>query len=204
MAAVEAAPTPGAATAAGPIPLRADAQRNRERLLAVAARVLSQAGPDVTLEAIARQAGVGIGTLYRHFPTREALVDAAYRNELARLCDSVGDLLHDMDPDRALRTWMDRFVDYMTTKRGMGDALRALIASGGDPFSHSRVQLTAAVTTLIKAGSTAGVLRSDVQPDDVLLSLSGVSLATADPEQREQAGRMLDLLMDALVVNRQH
>jgi AcrR family transcriptional regulator len=182
--------------------LRADAQRNRERLLEVAARVFSQAGPDVTLEAIAKQAGVGIGTLYRHFPTREALVDAAYRNELARLCDSVDDLLHQLPPDQALRSWMDRFVDYMTTKRGMGDALRALIASGGDPFSHSRVQLNAAVTTLIDAGSTAGVVRTDVQPDDVLLSLSGISLATADPEQRQQAGRMLDLLMDALVVTR--
>jgi AcrR family transcriptional regulator len=182
--------------------LRADAQRNRDRLLEVAVRVFSQAGPDVTLEAIAKEAGVGIGTLYRHFPTREALVDAAYRNELARLCDSVDDLLHAMSPDKALRAWMDRFVDYMTTKRGMGDALRALIASGGDPFSQSRVQLTAAVTTLLRAGSAAGVLRADVQPDDVLLSLSGVSLATADPAQREQAGRMLDLLMDGLVVSR--
>jgi AcrR family transcriptional regulator len=182
--------------------LRADAQRNRERLLEVAAHVFSQAGPDVTLEAIAKEAGVGIGTLYRHFPTREALVDAAYRNELARLCDSVDDLLQELPPDEALRAWMDRFVDYMTTKRGMGDALRALIASGGDPFSQSRVRLTAAIATLLQAGSTAGVLRSDVAPDDVLLSLSGVSLATADPSQREQAGRLLDLLMDGLVVSR--
>ena len=182
--------------------LRADAQRNRERLLEVAARVFSQAGPDVTLEAIAKEAGVGIGTLYRHFPTREALVDAAYRNELARLCDSVDDLLAELPPDKALRAWMDHFVDYMTTKRGMGDALRALIASGGDPFSQSRVRLTKAVATLLAAGSAAGVLRSDVQPDDVLLSLSGVSLATADPAQREQAGRLLNLLMDGLVVSR--
>lgn len=182
--------------------LRADAQRNRERLLDVAARVFSQAGPDITLEAIAKEAGVGIGTLYRHFPTREALVDAAYRNELARLCDSVDDLLAELPPDKALRAWMDHFVDYMTTKRGMGDALRALIASGGDPFSQSRVRLTEAVATLLAAGAAAGVLRSDVQPDDVLLSLSGVSLATADPAQREQAGRLLDLLMDGLVVSR--
>jgi AcrR family transcriptional regulator len=182
--------------------LRADAQRNRERLLEVAARVFAQAGPDVTLEAIAKEAGVGIGTLYRHFPTREALVDAAYRNELARLCDSVADLLAELPPDKALRAWMDHFVDYMTTKRGMGDALRALIASGGDPFSQSRVRLTEAVATLLQAGSAAGVLRSDVQPDDVLLSLSGVSLATADPAQREQAGRLLDLLMDGLVTSR--
>jgi AcrR family transcriptional regulator len=179
-------------------PLRADAQRNRDRLLEVAVRAFSREGPDVTLDAIAKKAGVGIGTLYRHFPTREALIDAAYRNELARLCDSVDDLLHDIPPDKALRAWMDRFVDYMTTKRGMGDALRALIASGGDPFSESRDRLTVAVTILLQAAAAAGTLRPDVEPDDVLVSLSGLSLATADPDRRDQAGRLLDLLMDGL------
>jgi AcrR family transcriptional regulator len=179
-------------------PLRADARRNRDRLLKVAVRAFSSDGPDATLDAIAKQAGVGIGTLYRHFPTREALIDAAYRNELAKLCDSAGDLLLDMPPDQALRAWMDHFVDYMTTKRGMGEALRAVIASGGDPFSESRDRLTAAVTSLLQAGAAAGTVRPDVAPDDILVSLSGVSLATADPERREQAGRLLDLLMDGL------
>jgi AcrR family transcriptional regulator len=179
-------------------PLRADAQRNRDRLLEVAVRAFSRDGPDVTLDAIAKEAGVGIGTLYRHFPTREALIDAAYRSELARLCDSAADLLRDMPPDEALRAWMDRFAGYMTTKRGMGDALRALIASGGDPFSESRDRLTAAVTTLLQAGAAAGTLRPDVEPDDVLVSLSGISLATASPGRRNQAGRLLDLLMDGL------
>jgi AcrR family transcriptional regulator len=179
-------------------PLRADAQRNRDRLLEVAVRAFSQDGPDVTLDAIAKEAGVGIGTLYRHFPTREALIDAAYRNELARLCDSAGDLLREMAPDKALRAWMDRFIDYMGTKRGMGDALRALIASGGDPFSESRGRLTDAITTLLRAGAAAGTVRPDVEPDDVLISLSGVSLATTDPDRRDQAGRLLDLLMDGL------
>ena len=180
-------------------PLRADARRNRDRLIEVAVRTFSSDGPDVPLDAIAKEAGVGIGTLYRHFPTREALVDAAYRNELTRLCDSAGDLLLDLPPDQALRTWMDRFVEYMTTKRGMGDALRALIASGGDPFSQSRDRLTAAITTLLQAGVAAGTLRPDVSPDDVLVGLSGLSLAI-DPERREQAGRLLDLLMDGLRV----
>jgi AcrR family transcriptional regulator len=179
-------------------PLRADAQRNRDRLLEVAVRAFSHDGADVTLDAIAKEAGVGIGTLYRHFHTREALIDAAYRNELARLCDSAGDLLQDMAPDKALRAWMDRFTDYMSTKRGMGDALRAVIASGGDPFSESRGRLTAAVTTLLRAGAVAGTVRPDVAPDDVLVSLSGVSLATTDPDRRDQAGRLLDLLMDGL------
>jgi AcrR family transcriptional regulator len=177
-------------------PLRADAQRNRDRLLEVAVLMLSRV-PDVTLDAIAKEAGVGIGTLYRHFPTREALIDAAYRNELARLCDSAFDLLRDMPADQALRAWMDRFIDYITTKRGMGDALRALIASGGDPFSESKARLTAAVTTLLQAGAAAGTLRRDIRPEDVLVGLTGMTLA-ADPERRDQTGRLLDLLMDGL------
>jgi AcrR family transcriptional regulator len=182
-------------------PLRADAQRNRDRLLEVAARVISADGPDVALEAIAKEAGVGIGTLYRHFPTREALVDAAYRNELSRLCDAADELLSELPPDQALRTWMDLFVDYMATKRGMGDALRAVIAAGGDPFSETLQRLTEAVAALLQANVGKGLLRADVSPEDVLISLSGVSLATAgrDPEQ---AGRLLDLLMDGLRARR--
>src|SRR5215469_8490788 len=137
---------------AGGRTLRADARRNRDRLLSVAVRAFSQDGPDVTLDAIAKDAGVGIGTLYRHFPTREALVEAAYRSELDRLCDAVGGLLEDLPPDQALRAWMDRFVDYMTTKRGMADALRAVIASGGAPYSESRGRLHAAIEALVEAG----------------------------------------------------
>ncbi|MEY9967959.1 AcrR family transcriptional regulator [Streptacidiphilus sp. MAP12-16] len=185
-------------SATGPRPLRADAQRNRDRLLAAAVHAFSQVGPDVTLDAIAKDAGVGIGTLYRHFPTREALVEAAYRNELSRLCDAATALLQTMPPDEAMRAWMDRFVDYMTTKRGMADALRAVIASGGNPYGQSRDQLTGAITTLLGAGATAGTVRSDVGPGDVLALLGGVSLAVAEPAQREQGRRLLDLLMDGL------
>jgi AcrR family transcriptional regulator len=182
----------------GTRPLRADAQRNRDRLLDAAVQAFSQVGPDVTLDAIAKDAGVGIGTLYRHFPTRESLVEAAYRNELARLCDAVTDLLQSMPPDEATRTWMDRFVDYMTTKRGMADALRAVIASGGNPYAQSRDRLIAAITTLLHAGAAAGTVRSDVEPGDVLVSLNGVSLAAGEPAQQDQALRLLDLLMDGL------
>jgi AcrR family transcriptional regulator len=178
-------------------PLRADAQRNRDRLLKVAAGAFSKDGPDVPLDSIAKAAGVGIGTLYRHFPTREALVEAAYRNELARVCVA-DELLATLPPDAAMRTWMDRFVDYMTTKRGMADALRAVIASGGDPFAHSRDRMVAAIRALLDAGAAADALRSDVEPVDVLMSLSGISLAAGEPAQREQAGRLLDLLMDGL------
>jgi AcrR family transcriptional regulator len=179
-------------------PLRADAQRNRSRLLEAAVRAFSQDGPDVTLDAIAKDACVGIGTLYRHFPTRESLVEAAYRNELDRLCDAATDLGRELPPEAAMRAWMDRFTDYMTTKRGMSDALRCVIASGGNPFSHSRDRMTAAVTTLLDAGAAAGSIRPDVEPVDVLAGLSGVTLAAGDPAQRDQASRLLDLLMDGL------
>jgi len=179
-------------------PMRADAQRNREILLDAAVQAFSHDGPETTLDAIAKAAGVGIGTLYRHFPTREALVEAAYRSELARLCDSVSVLLETEPADVATRIWMDLFVDYMTTKRGMADALRAVIASGGNPYAESRTRLIDAISTLIKAGVAAGTIRADVDPADALASLSGVSLAAGDPSQRDQARRLLDLLMDGL------
>jgi AcrR family transcriptional regulator len=179
-------------------PVRADARRNRERLLEAAVRAFASDGADVTLEAIAKTAGVGIGTLYRHFPTRDALVEAAYRQELAHLCDAVPGLLRSLPPDEATRAWMDRFIDYMTTKRYMAGALQAVIASGGDPYAESRARLVAAITTLLAAGISAGTLRADVEPNDVLLALSGVSLAAGTPDQREQAGRLLNLLIDGL------
>jgi AcrR family transcriptional regulator len=177
---------------------RADALRNREKLLEVAVRAFAQEGAEVTLDAIAREAGVGIGTLYRHFPNRESLVVAAYHNELARLCDAAPELLREAPPDVATRRWMDHFVAYMATKRDMADALRAVIASGGNPYAHSRERMLSAVTTLLAAGAEAGTVRSDVAPADVLMSLSGISVMAVDPEQREQAGRILDLLMDGL------
>ncbi len=178
--------------------LRADAQRNREQLLAAAVTAFSGEDPEATLESIARDAGVGIGTLYRHFPTREALVDAAYRSELAKLCDAVPELVAGFPADKALRTWMDLFIEYTTTKRGMSDALRMVIASGGNPFAESRSQLLAAVSALITSGAADGTLRTDVDPADLLASMTGVSLAVGDPAQRAKAGRLLDLLIDGL------
>ncbi len=179
-------------------PLRADARRNRDRLLEVAVRAVSQDGPDVTLESIADEAGVGIGTLYRHFPTREALIEAAYRSQLARLCAGVPELLRTMPADLALRVWMDRFIDYLATKRGMAAALRTVIASGGNPYAQSRESLLKAVGSLLKAGADQGQLRRDVDPTDVMSGISGVSLVAGAPEQRDQAGRLLDLLLDGL------
>jgi AcrR family transcriptional regulator len=178
--------------------LRADARRNRQRLLEVAVRVFSERGADASLEGIARDAGVGIGTLYRHFPTREALIEAAYRNELARVCDNATQLLAEFPPDKAMRLWMDRFVDYLITKDGMAEALRAVIASGADPFAESLEKISTAISTLLHAGAEAGVLRSDVDPLDVGFSLGGVLLVTSGTGQRDRAGRMLDLLLDGL------
>ena len=186
--------------------LRADAQRNREQLLAAAVAAFSADGPEVTLESIARNAGVGIGTLYRHFPSREALVDAAYRSELARLCDSVPSLLESRPADQALRAWLELFGEYMTTKRGMADALRMVIASGGDPFAESRDRLLAAFAGLLAAGAADGTLRDDVGAADVLASASGIWLAAGEPAQRAQARRLVDLLLDGLRygANRRH
>jgi AcrR family transcriptional regulator len=179
--------------------LRADARRNRERLLEVAGRAFSETGTDASLEAIAKDAGVGIGTLYRHFPTREALVEAAYRNELARVCDSVTELLAQLPPDQAMRRWMDLFIDYLATKQGMADALKAVIASGDeDLFAESLDRISTAISTLLHAGAEVGVLRSDVDPLDVGFSLGGVLLITSDKGLRDRAGRMLDLLLDGL------
>ncbi|MFJ9613911.1 TetR/AcrR family transcriptional regulator [Streptomyces noursei] len=183
---------------AHPSPLRADARRNRERILEAAVRAFSEKGADVPLDAIAKAAGVGSGTLYRHFPTREALVEAAYRNELARVCDSVTQLLADFPPDRAMRLWMDKFIDYLAAKQGMAEALRAAVASGADPFAESLDRLTTALGDLLHAGAEAGLLRADIDPLDVGLSLSGVALVTGAPDQRERAGRLLDLLLDGL------
>jgi AcrR family transcriptional regulator len=178
--------------------VRADAHRNRERLLAAARRAFASSGDKVALEAIARQAGVGIGTLYRHFPTREALVEAVHHAELTRLCASAGEILAEEPPDAALRSWMDRFADYLAAKREMADALRAAIASGVITHSRSREHMADAVQTLLDAGAAAGTLRGDVRADDVVATLVGIFLACGQPDQRSQADRLLDLLMDAL------
>ncbi|MDX2591925.1 TetR/AcrR family transcriptional regulator [Streptomyces sp. WI03-4A] len=188
----------GAALTTKPSVLRADARRNRERILEAAVRAFSEKGPDVAIDTIAKAAGVGSATLYRHFPTREALVEAAYRNELARVCDSAAKLLADNPPDRAIRRWMDDFIDYLAAKQGMADALRAAVASGADPFAETLYKLATALGTLLHAGADAGLLRPGIDPFDVGFSLAGIGLITSAPDQRERAGRLLDLLLDGL------
>ena len=174
-------------------PLRADARRNRDALLRAAAAGFT-AGADPTLEKIARDAGVGIGTLYRHFPTREALVEAVYRTELDAVCAIVDDLLVDHEPAAALREWMDRYADFVTTKRGMAETFRAMVADGTVARADTRAAIDEAVGTLLAAGARAGTLRGDVAADDVVTLLVGVFVATAGSDDRARVGRLLDLV----------
>jgi AcrR family transcriptional regulator len=177
---------------------RADAERNRARLLEVARAAFASGDEPVALERIARDAGVGIGTLYRHFPTREALVEALYRQELADLCASAGDLLAALPPERALRAWMDRFAGYVAAKREMADALRAVFAAGAVTLSEARERLAAAVATILDAGVAAGTLRADVRAEDVVVCVVGMFAATSPADGNEQLARMLDLLTDGI------
>ncbi|MFJ9883910.1 TetR/AcrR family transcriptional regulator [[Kitasatospora] papulosa] len=179
-------------------PLRADARRNREKILSAAVRVFAEEGLEAHLERIAKEAGVGSGTLYRNFPTREALIEAAYRNELSRLCEAASELLAAMPPREALRAWMGRFIDYATAKLGMAEALRAVVDSGVNPYAHSRELIMTALTSLMDAARAAGAIRSDVSPAVMFAALTGVALASGKPEERVQAERLLDLTLDGL------
>jgi len=185
-----------------PRSLRADAQANYDRLLEVAARMFAREGADTSLKAIAAEAGVGIGTLYRRFPTREDLIEATYRNETARLCESASRMLKDRAPLEALREWMEQFVDYMLTKQGMADALPVILAAHDGLRLHSREALGEAVATLLDAGISAGRLRADVAAGDVLMALGGITLISGHEYQRELASRLITLLLDGLVVSR--
>jgi AcrR family transcriptional regulator len=177
---------------------RADALRNRDRLVQVARAAFAAADDTVTLEGIAREAGVGIGTLYRHFPTREALVEAVYAAELDDVTGSVSALLQELPPDAALRAWMGRYAAFIATKRGMADTLRAGWASGRIATPTTRERITAAIATILASGAEAGSLRADVDPQDITAMLLGIFLSTAASNTPEQAGRLLDLVMDAL------
>ena len=179
-------------------PLRADARRNREKLITVARAAFAAADDSVPLEDIAREAGVGIGTLYRHFPTREALVEAVYAAELDDITLSAPALLGRLPPDAALRAWMDRYAQFAAVKRGMVDTLRAGWASGRIATPTTRERVTAAIGTILAAGAQSGSLRTDVEADDVTAILLGVFLSTASNSTSEQTGRLLDLVVAGL------
>jgi AcrR family transcriptional regulator len=180
-----------------PTPRRADARRNREKLLAAAVELFGTGVvTDVSLEAIARRAGVGIGTLYRHFPTREALIEAAYRNEVELLHDAAAELLAEGPADVALTAWLHRFVDYAAAKRGMATALSA-IGNDSDLTTSSRARLLDAVASMLAAGVADGTLRGDIDAEDVLPAMTGIWTASED-RGSGRAERLIGLLMDGL------
>ena len=178
--------------------LRADAQRNRDKLLTAATEAFAEHGENVALESIAARAGVGIGTLYRHFPSREALVAAAYRNEVDALCAAAADLSAALPADLALRAWAERFADYIATKRAMGDALRSAAGSDSPLFAETKARIVGALRLLLNAGAASGTLRADVDPTDVMRVLHGIWYLPDGPEWRADVGRMLDLVIDGL------
>ncbi len=178
--------------------LRSDARRNREKLLVAAADAFATSGVDSSLEAIAREAGVGVGTLYRHFPTRDALIAATYVREVDQLCALAGELLETADPDVALRSWMDGFVRYAATKRGMGEALREVMASESELFADTRDKLIGAIDQLVAAGIAAGTIRADATGLDVLSLLGAVWMVREGPDHKSQVSRILDLVTDGL------
>ena len=178
--------------------LRADASRNRDTLLAAATRAFASPEAEPSMRAIAREAGVGIATLYRHFPTRESLVDAVYHDQVERLTVGARELLEQLPPAEAMRRWMDLFGDWLMTKYGMIDTLLAMIESGEIAHAHTRAELLDVITTILEAGRAVGDLRADVTAEDIAASLIGIFTVVGKPEQRPQADRLLDLLMDGL------
>ena len=180
-------------------PLRVDAQRNRDRLLTEAADAFSERGVDVPLEEIARRSDVGIGTLYRHFPTRDALVEAVYRREVGLLCDSADDLIRIGPPEAALEQWLQQFVEYVAAKRGMAEALKAVVGRDSELFADSHRRINEAISALIAAAVETGAIHSDVEPLDLLRAVSGICLVPTDlADWRDRAHRLVALLMDGL------
>ncbi|MGO9956514.1 MAG: TetR/AcrR family transcriptional regulator [Solirubrobacteraceae bacterium] len=176
----------------------AEARRNRQNLLAVATRAFASGANRVPLEEIANEAGVGIATLYRHFPTREALVEAVYLDQIERLRTGARELLMAHPPGRALRLWMDLFVDWAATKHGMIDTLRAIISSGRLESDQMRSELVEIVAMFLDAGASVGDIRTDADAETVAAMLAGILSVAGAPEQRDQADRMLTLLMQGL------
>ncbi|HMH58691.1 MAG TPA: helix-turn-helix domain-containing protein [Galbitalea sp.] len=177
--------------------LRADATRNRNQLLEVAIRVFVSADTDPSMRAIAREAGVGIGTLYRHFPTRESLVDAVYHDQVTRLTVGAQELLVQFPPAEALRRWMDLFGYWIATKNGMLGTLLAMIVSGQIPHAQTGTELLAALDSFLDAGRSAGEFRTDFTAEDIAASLIGI-FTVADPTNALRTTRLLNLLMDGL------
>jgi AcrR family transcriptional regulator len=177
---------------------RADALRNRDRVLEAAKAVFSAGGADASLEAVAKRAEVGIGTLYRHFPTREALFEAVYRREVEQLSELAEQLKNEADPVEALRRWLRSNVEFVATKKGMIAAL-ALAAHGmSELYAFSADRLTKAIAGLLDRAVAAGEIRSDIGPEDVLRALVGMCYMNDQPGWQTSVVRLLDVFVDGL------
>jgi AcrR family transcriptional regulator len=174
---------------------RADAQRNRIRLLETAKAAFAEKGSGASLDEIARTAGVGAGTLYRHFPTRDALVEAVYRNETEQLVAAATRLADTHPPMTALREWLLLFVDYMATKHGMYEALNSIVGGTSDLYSASTAQVKQAIAKLIDRAVASGDIRLDLDPLDLLRALAGVANISSGPDGKQAAKRMVDILI---------
>jgi AcrR family transcriptional regulator len=188
---------PSAATLRRP---RADAIRNRERVLEAAKAVFSAGGPDASLEAVAKRAGVGIGTLYRHFPTREALFEAVYRREVQQLTELAEQLKSEAEPVDALRRWMRSNVEFIATKKGMMAALALAVHGSSELYAHTFDRLTKAVGALLERAVAAGEIRADISPEDLLRALIGMCYIHDQPGWQTSVLRLLDVFIDGLRV----
>lgn len=177
---------------------RADAIRNRERVLEAAKAVFSQGGPEASLEAVARRAGVGIGTLYRHFPTREALYEAVYRREVEQLVELARDLDGRMAPIEALRCWFRGGVEFIATKKGMWAALALATHGSSELTAYSLDRLTGAIGELLQRATEAGEVRTDLDPEDLLRTLVGMCYAQDQPGWQARVLRLIDVFIDGL------
>ena len=177
---------------------RADAMRNRERVLEAAKAVFSQGGPEASLEAVARCAGVGIGTLYRHFATREALYEAVYRREVEQLVELAKDLETKVAPVEALRRWLQAGVEFMATKKGMAVALAMAAHSSSELVAYSLDRLTRALGQLLQRAAAAGEIRADIDPEDLLRALVGMCYAHDGTAWQAKVLRLVDVLIDGL------
>jgi AcrR family transcriptional regulator len=177
---------------------RADAARNRDKLLDAASAVVAESH-ELSLAAVAARAGVGIGTLYRHFPSRDALLAALYRNEVDRLHSAATRLSRDLSPFDALKQWLAGYATLMGMKYGMADAMRSALNSDAQVFSHSRVKLIDALSSLLNAAAAEGMVRADADADDVLLAVSAsVSASRGREDAVRKTERLLALIIDGL------
>ena len=174
---------------------RADAERNRDRVLEVAKVAFTRSGPDASLDDIAKQAGVGPGTLYRHFPSREALIEAVYRTEVEKLAAAERNFAETMPPIEALRAWMLLFVDYIATKKIISAALNTLVGDPKRVFGASYNQVWEAMRALVKRAVKSGDIRKDLDPIDLLRALIGVSTVSTSPDWQQSARRLVEILI---------